>query len=264
MTHHERDLDRALAGKPHGEDVAPLAETAAGLRSAFAAEVPEARAESLFFTSAAGLRKRSPLFVRLLIPVLAVASVLAGLVLVSRSAVPGDSLYPVRGALKKVGLATAPVREIDREIRTARNLLTRAEFAVLDDPDRAEDLAHEAIDHLGDAWDLVEDLDPLDRTTRVTRIRALERRANAVIVQADIAEDRLDELDDDSSGKGSGGDDDGDDGDDDSSGSGSDDSGGDDDSSGSGSGGSDDDSGSGSSGSGSSGSGSGDDSSGKG
>jgi hypothetical protein len=257
MTHHERDLDRALAGKSHGKDVAPLAETAAGLRSAFAAEVPEARAESLFFTSGAGLRKRSPLIVRLLIPALAVASILAGLVLVSRNAVPGDSLYPVRGALKKVGLATAPVREIDREIRTARNLLIRAEFAVLDDPDRAGDLAHDAIDHLGDAWDLVEDLDPLDRTTRVTRIRVLERRANAVIVQADIAEDRLDELDDDNSGKGSGGDDDGDD---DNSGSGSDESGGDDDdSSGSGSGGSDDDSGSGSSGSGS-----GDDSSGKG
>jgi hypothetical protein len=256
MTDLERDLDRALAGKSHGKDVAPLTETAAELRSAFAAEVPEARAESLFFAYGASLRKRSPLIVRLLIPVLAVTSLLAGLVLVSRNAVPGDSFYEVRGALTKVGLATAPIREIDREIRAARNLLIRAETAVLVDPDRAEDFAHDAIDHLGDAWDLVEDLDRLDRATRIRRIRALEQRANAVIVRADIVEDRLDELDDDSSGKGSGGDDDGDD---DNSGSGSDDSGGDDDSSGSGSGGSDDDSGSGSSGSGS-----GDDSSGKG
>jgi uncharacterized membrane protein YgcG len=257
MTDLERDLDRALAGKSHGDDVAPLADTAEELRSAFAAEVPEARAESLFFTSGAGLRKRSPLSVRLLVPVIAVASVLAALVLVGRSAVPGDSFYPIRGALKQVGLASAPIREIDREIRSARNLLTRAEIVMLDDPDRAEDYAHEAIDHLGDAWDLVEDLEPGDRAARVTRIRALEQRASMVIFQAEVAEEQLDELDD-NSGKGSG-DDDGDD----SSGKGSDDSDGEDDSGSSGPGSGDDDGGSGSSGSGSSGSGSGD-SSGKG
>ncbi|MQB01228.1 MAG: hypothetical protein GEU78_13205 [Actinobacteria bacterium] len=187
MTTLERDLDRALAGKSHGDDVAPLAETAAELRSAFAAEVPEARAESLFFTSGAGLRKRSPLSVRLLITLIAVASVLAALILAGRSAVPGDSFYPIRGALKKVGLASAPIREIDREIRSARNLLTRAEIVMLDDPDRAEDLTHEAIGHLGDAWDLVEGLERGDRAARVTRIGGLEQRASMVIFQAEAA-----------------------------------------------------------------------------
>jgi hypothetical protein len=179
--------------------------------------------------------------------------------------VPGDSFYPVRGALTKVGLASAPVREANREIRVARNLLVRAETALLDDPDRAEDLAHEAIDHLGDAWDLIEDLDRADRAAAETRIRALEERASTVITQAEIAEDRLDDLEDDNSGSGSGSSGSGSD-DDDSSGSGSSGSGSDDDdSSGSGSSGSDsdddDNSGSGSSGSGS---GSDDDSSGSG
>ncbi|MQB02325.1 MAG: hypothetical protein GEU78_19215, partial [Actinobacteria bacterium] len=101
MTSLEKELDRALAGGPHGDDVAPQVETAWDLRSAFTVEAPEARSESLFFTSGAGLRKRSPLSMRLLVPLIAVASVLAGLVLVGRSAVPGDSFYPIRGALKK-------------------------------------------------------------------------------------------------------------------------------------------------------------------
>ena len=223
MTDPDKELDRALAGKPHGEEVAPLVETSERLRSAFAAEIPEARNESLLFTSAVGLRKRSPLFVRAMIPILAVASVLVAIVLVGRNAVPGDPFYPVRGALQKVRLASPPLREADREIRAARNLLVRAETALSTDPDRAEDLAHEAIDHLGDAWDLVEDLDAGDRAGRVGEIRLLEQRASTLIVQAEAIEDRLDELDDeDNSGPGSGSDDDSGSG---SSGSGSDDDG---------------------------------------
>lgn len=246
MTDVEKELDRALTGRSHRDDVAPLAETAAELRSAFAADVPEARAEFLFFTSAVGLRKRSPLILRWLVPAIAVGCVAAALVLVSRTAVPGDSLYPVRGVLKQVGLASAPTREVDREIRIASNLLSRAETALLVDPDRAEDLAHEAIDHLGDAGDLIEDLDDDDRAERLTTIGALGERASEIIVRAEIAEDRLEGADDDNSGPGSGDDDGGDD----NSGSGSDD-----DSSGPGSGGDDENSGSG----GGSGSGSGSD-----
>jgi hypothetical protein len=218
------------------------------------------------------------LILRLFVPAVAVVSLIVALILVSRNAVPGESLYPVRGALKKVGLATAPVKEVNREIRLARDLLISAE-AALDDPERATDLAFEAVSHLRDARELLGDLDPLDRARRDNRIDVLEQRAATVIAYAQAAD--LKDAGDDGSGSGSGDDDSdddnsgsgsGDDSDDDSSGPGSgDDSDGD--SSGSGSGDSDDDSsgpGSGddsdgdSSGSGSSGSGSGGDSSGEG
>jgi hypothetical protein len=270
MTDLERELEKALAGKSASDEVTPLSETAKELRAAFTVEAPEARSESILFTSAVGLRRRSPLLVRLLMPAVAVASVLVALFLAGRNALPGDSLYPVRGALKVVGLAEDTRREVQREIHRAQRLLGQAEGFLPADPDEAEDLASEAIDSLEDAKDLLEDVDAGRRSGFRQTINSLEVRARRLIAEAE----RIDDVDrdnsgpsssSDNSGPGGGGDDDnsgsgsdddnsgpgsGDDSDGDSSGSGSDDDSEDGDNSGSGSSGS---SASGSSGSGSEG-----------
>ena len=255
MNEREKDLQAA-----------ELADLARRLEAALDVEAPEARSEKALFVAGAGARARRSSWTAALFPATAAVAVLIAVALVSRTALPGQALYPVRKVLGGVGLAPSTAREARALLDDAEGLVVAAEGAAPSSPTRAQGLALEALSVLREAERLADELDG-ERTEAFDReIDALEDRAEEA---DDLADDTLDEREDaedrgdsgdDSSGPGSGGDDSSGPGSggDDSSGSGS----GGDDSSGSGSGG-DDSSGSGSGGGDdSSGSGSGDDSSG--
>lgn len=261
MNDHEKDL--------HAEELADLARR---LEAALEVETPEARSEkALFVAGVSGhARRRSP-WTAALVPATAAVAVLIALAVVSRGALPGQTLYPVRKVLGGVGLAPSTAGEVRVLLDEAAQLVNAAAGATVSAPVRAQELARRAMAKLEEADRLVAELDGERAEAFDREIDALEDRADAAYDEADdtlderedAAERREDEADD-SSGSGSGGDDGGDSsgrgsgGDDgDSSGSGSGDDSGGGDSSGSGSGGDDDDS----SGSGSGGD---DDSSGKG
>lgn len=266
MNEHEKEL--------HAEELADLARR---LEAALDVDAPEARSEKALFVAGVGARTRRSSWTAALVPATAAVAVLVALAVVSRGALPGQALFPVRKALDRVGLAPSTAGDVRELLDDAVRLVAAAEGAAPSSPERAQELAFEAQATLREAEELVDELDGDRAESFEDEIDALEDRAEAA---EEIADDTLDERAeagedegvDDSSGRGPGSGDDsrgrGSGGDDDSSGSGS----GDVDSSGSGSGddssgpGSDDSSGSGSGGDDSSGSGSGgdDDSSGKG
>jgi hypothetical protein len=255
-----------------------LADLARRLEAALDVETPDARSEKALFVAGAGTRARRSPWSAALVPATAAVAVLIVLGVVSRSALPGQTLYPVRKVLGGVGLAPSTAGEVRERIDRAERLVDDAAADVVSSPDRAMDLALRAISVLDEAERLADEVDGSRKDALDAEIDALEDRADAAY---DEAEDNLEERerevedgddptgsgsgddssgsgsgddssgsgsgDDDSSGSGSGGDDSGDDDDSSGSGSGGDD-GDDDDSSGSGSGGDDDSSGSGSGG----------------
>ncbi|MDQ3951721.1 MAG: hypothetical protein M3279_01975 [Actinomycetota bacterium] len=239
-----------------------LADLARRLERALEVEAPDARREKALFVAGAGARARRSPWTAALVPATAAVALLVALAVVSRTALPGQTLYPVRKVLGGVGLAPSTAREVRSHVDEAEELVTAAAASAVSEPARAQDLAQEAMGVLAEAEELVNELDGERADAFDREIDTLEERAKAAYDEAD---DTLDEREEeaesredrgDSGGRGSGG------GDDDSSGPGS----GDDDSSGSGSGGGNDDSsgpGSGRDDSSSSGSG-GDDSSGPG
>lgn len=267
MNEDERDLT--------AEELADLARR---LEAALEVEAPDARSQKALFVAGAGARARRSSWTAALVPATAAVAVLIALAVVSRSAVPGQALFPVRQALDRVGLAPSTTGEVRGLLDDAERLVTGAEGAVASAPTDAQELALRARATLEKAEELVDEMDGERADAFDREIDALDDRADDAYDAADDtidereeAEDDENEIRDDSSGRGSGGDDDSSgsgSGEDDSNGPGSGDdsiSGSDDGGSGSGSG-SDDSSGSGSGGD-SSGSGSGsgsDDSSGPG
>lgn len=262
MNEREKDL--------HAEELADLARR---LEGALDVEAPDARSEKALFVAGVGSRRarRSP-WPAALVPATAAVAVLVVLAVVSRTALPGQALYPVRQVLGNVGLAPSTAREARVLLDEAEQLVVEAEGATLSAPTRAQDLARRALAKLEEAEELAGELDGARAESFDRSIDALADRADDAYDAADDTLDEREEAEDDSTGSGSD-DSSGPGSDDDSSGSGSGGgvdssapgSGGDD-SSGSGSGGEDDSSGSGSGGDDSSGSGSGGggDSSGKG
>ena len=215
----ERKLDRVLRGNPAADpETAALAETAGRLEHELDADVPDAeRQRALFVAGVRGAKRPFPLL-RVVVPAMGVVGLFL-LALLSRGAVPGDALYPMREALHSVGLAPSPLREINDRIDTADELLDAAERTTSDA--NAEEAALDAIHELGEARDLLSELNANVRNERTAEIALLEARAIAVIQGLD------EETSGDNSGPGSG-----DDADDDTSGPG----GGDTDNSGPGSG----------------------------
>ena len=276
----EDEFDKMLSSNSAAEDAETreLTDLARELEGAFAVESPSAHRERALFVTGVGARKRGFPWMRVLAPASA-AVVLLAFLTVGRDAGPGDTLYAVRQALSRVGLAPSAAEQADRRIADAKSRVEDAETALAADGKKlAKQDARRAMVLLAEARALLEDAGSGELAERRARIRRIESRALRVMYAAvfSATEDALDNQDDDdpgdddNSGPGSGDSD----GDDDNSGSGSDDSGGDDDNSGSGSDdsdGDDDSSGSGSDDSGdddNSGSGSddsgGDDSSGSG
>jgi hypothetical protein len=234
MSGRERELERALTkfDRTGDEELDALVDTAEDLTNRFAAQTPGRPEARAMFIEGVGARKRS-IMSSLALPGLAVVILLLALAVFGRSALPGESLYPVRNVLRSAGLAEAPDEDIKREIDDAVLSIGRARVASERDLPLAERLAVAALMSLGRAEGYLDEVGAADRALYEDRIDSLRLRAIALI-RATLDED-------DNSGPGSG---------DDNSGPGSDDSGSDDsgDSSGSGS----DDSGSGdSSGSGS-------------
>ena len=240
-----------------------LADLARRLETALDVDAPAARSEKALFVAGIGANKRSRGFGPL-VPALAAVVLLVAIGIMSRTAQPGQALFPVRKALDKVGLAPSATNEIRDLLDRAERIVVQAESSATSAPTRVEALVHEVWAVLDEADELVGDLDSDRRGPYEREIDVLEERAEAAEDRADETIDAREEAEEeagDSSGSGPGS------GGDDSSGSGS---GADDDSSGRGSGSDDGSSGSGSgsddsSGSGSgSGSGGGDDSSGSG
>lgn len=291
----ERELDKALRTGEGAEDprLTDLVRQADQLETELAHEAPSGGRERAVFIQGVALRHRRFLGLRILAPAVVVLTALVAVGGFSRSALPGDTLYPMRQALASVGLAPSSTEEAERRLDAAERALDLANLKVASDPLEAEELSLGAITSVRQAERLLEDVDTergddlLDRADdledrSLNILERLEERRERAAERAEQRQDRLEEAaeednsgpgggDDDNSGPGSG-DDDGDDnsgpgsgddgGGDDSSGPGSGDDGGGDDSSGSGSGGDGDtdSSGSGSGGDGdSSGSGSGGD-----
>ncbi|MGH2808106.1 MAG: hypothetical protein ACRDKT_12625 [Actinomycetota bacterium] len=258
-----RALDRALAGETgHGEPDGLLA-TASELRGAFDFDIPSASRERAMFVSGVGTRHHRLNPLRLFVPAVAFLALVLLAYLGGRTALPGDSLYPVRKALGSVGLAQSALEEIDARIGEATSLVSEAEQSLVESPGTSLRLAVRALEELGPAIDLLDELTGTELATREGEIEGLESRAVDVIgLVAQPGNDRG-EGDDNSgpgssggdddrsgsnSGSGSGGDDDDNsgpgDGDDDNSGPGSGDGDADDDNSGPGGGDDDDRSGS--------------------
>jgi hypothetical protein len=265
VTRREKELSRALDGfeKTGDLELDSMIDAADDLAEKLAASTPANPVGRAMFIEGVAARKRS-FMSSLVAPGMAVVALLIVIALFGRSALPGESLYPVRNVLRSAGLASAPTGELQSELDDARLFLTRARSAYERDEDEGERLVIAALMSLGRAEGYLDDVGTADRVTFESRIDSLRTQAVSLIHIGDEldADDNGGRSGDDNSGRGS--DDSG--SDDDSSGSGSEGSS-DDDSSGSGSGGSDDDSsgsGSDNSGSGSDNSGSGSDSSGSG
>ena len=249
-----RELDDTLSGRavPEDPEVQSLATTATRLEQTFDFDAPNATRERAMFVSAVAARHSGFHPARLIAPAIALAAVIALIFTAGRTALPGESLYPVRKALGTVGLAKSTLEEVDSRIDRASRLVSEAEVEQEDNPGTALRLAVLAFRELGPATDLIEDLEGDARDTRMEAIAELEGRAVDIIMEVgDADEDQqpegVEDENDDNSGpsdnSGSGSDDSGSGSD--NSGSGSDDSGGGD-NSGSGSDDSTDNSGSGS------------------
>lgn len=239
MNDREKDL--------HAEELADLARR---LEAALEADAPEARREKALFVAGVGARgTRRSAWGAALVPATAAVAVLIVLGVVSRTALPGQALYPVRKVLGGVGLAPSTARETGVLVDAAERLVVAAEGATVSAPTTAQDLARRALAKLEEAERLAGELDGARAEAADREIDALEDRADDAYDAADDTLDQREDAEEDDNGSGGSGSGSGSGGDGDSSGSGS---GGDssgsgsrDDSSGSGSGGDGDSSGKG-------------------
>ena len=179
----ELELDRALSGWPvEDPTVADLSDLASRVQHWLGAEPPPARRQRALFTGGvvAAHRARPS---RALKFAMAAAALLITLGWVSGNALPGDTLYPVRNVLEKVGLAQSALEEIDELTDRARIKVESAESTLDERPALAERLAGDAISDLNDATRLLAEVgEQTDR--RSALIAGLELRATRVIERA--------------------------------------------------------------------------------
>ena len=249
----ERALDDALRSgeTPSDPEVASLAGGADVVRRHLAVPAPDSIRERALFVHGIAARRPAFLPLRFVMPAAIVIGGILAVVGFGRTALPGQTLYPVREALASVGLARTAEEDIDRRLTSARENLAEARSAGLGDPASAQVLVLAAIGDLERARTLTEELPRAERPALLVTIANLEERAVDMLVRIDEGPEAEDEdRGEDNSGPGS-----------DNSGPGSDDS---DDNSGPGSDDSDDNSGPGSDDSGSGSDDSGDDDSGSG
>lgn len=241
MKRRYRELDDAIAGAGDGDDaeINALTDTAHLLERTLDAESPYAARERAFFIEAVAARTRRRGFWATIGPVLAGAAVVGAFGFAARSALPGEQIYPLRKAIAAVGLAESSNEEITTRLERSRTAVNSAEELIGRAPERARELAIDAVVELRLIERLLSDVGIVRRTTVQDELESLERRAAAVISASFSEEDSSgpsgDDADD-SSGPGGDNDSSGPGGDDDSSGPGSGDDSSDDDNSGSGSG----------------------------
>ena len=180
----ERKLDRALGGGKEADDprVTSLLQQADEVQETLRRQTPPTPRERSLFIQSIGTRRKRLAPLRALAPV---AVVIAGLLAIAgfgRTALPGDTLYPVREALASVGLARTPVDEADRRIDDAEEALEDAELIILRSPGEARSQTLDAIVDLGRAKRLLGDVNAEQRRPLLVRVDKAEDRAVALLV----------------------------------------------------------------------------------
>lgn len=194
----ERTLDRALSNGRAADDteIAALVAVARELERSLAVDPASFARGRAMFVAGVGSRRTTTKWFRWFVPALAMSLVVA-VGYLGRVALPGDGLYPVRQFLNFVGLATSPWQSVDNEIDAGARLVGGAETALaLEDLAVAEERAHQAIAHLDDALEQLEEFGgSADKVSRVLQVTALLDRAEEVIAAVESAEDRTDPSD---------------------------------------------------------------------
>jgi hypothetical protein len=153
----------------------------------------------MFVGALAGRRATAaPALPRILVPALALSTLLLFLGMMAQTSLPGDVLWPVRRSLYQAGVFTAPQEAIEEHLARARDLLSSARAAA---PGPARRLALRALTELGTARPLLRQLEPSQRGAATARIARLENGAVAALAGGEGEEG---EGGDDSSGPGSG------------------------------------------------------------
>jgi hypothetical protein len=183
----ERELDDVLQGRTvsRSQEVESLFRVA----SLFAGQTPDlADAPNglrSLFAQAIGTR-RSMGWLRFLPPAILTAAVLVILLLLGRTAVPGEAFYPVRQALRSVGLAPASVEEIDDLLAAAQVQLANAEEIDGLAQQRARRLALNSVRLLGGAEQLLEDIDDeAQAESRYAALSSLLGKAQDILLEDD-------------------------------------------------------------------------------
>jgi hypothetical protein len=187
----ERELDDVLQGRTaaRSQEVEALFRAA----SHFADQTPDLidapNGLRALFTQAIDTR-RSAGWLRFLAPATVTTAVLVILLLLGRTAVPGEAFYPVRQALRSVGLAPASIEEIDDLLARAQVQLANAEE--IDDiaQQRARSLALNSARLLGGAEQLLEDVDDEDEAeSRYAALSSLLDKTQSILLEDDVLTD---------------------------------------------------------------------------
>ncbi|HYI43929.1 MAG TPA: hypothetical protein VE174_00510, partial [Actinomycetota bacterium] len=133
-------LDKALSGSAVADPaIARLVEAADRLRVGFDPDVPDFRAQRAAFVQAVGGERKTWGWIRFFGPATVTAIALIVAVMLGRTALPGETFYPVRQALRAVGLAPFSMSEIDEQIAHAKQLLAQAEGLKNHDSEQARE-----------------------------------------------------------------------------------------------------------------------------
>ena len=180
-------LDQALsvATAPTDADIAGLIAVAERLKESLSPEIPVMATERAIFVQAVRGANRRFGWVRFFGPATVTAAVILLAFLLGRSALPGQAFYPVRQALRAVGLAPFSVEEIDEQIATARDLLEQAETVQSDNPGRARALAFEAVKVLGFVEQVLPEVSSDRADERLPEVRSLLRKAETILVTSE-------------------------------------------------------------------------------
>ena len=185
MSRRVKELDRALSAgtAPSDEELARMVEMGDQIRDAYEGFTPPHSAERAMFIRAVTDGASDHGWSRFLAPVTVTAVLLLGVLLVGRTSLPGDTLYPVREVLRNVGLAPASIEEIQTFLDDADRLLDRAEIIVADNPEAAERFAFEATRVLGMAEGAIDELE-VDEQAQVTEeLEEHLARAEAILTE---------------------------------------------------------------------------------
>ena len=180
-----KELDRALEGAslPTDEELAALFEMGQEIRSAYSAFTPEHHAQRVMFVQAVADRSRAT-WSRFVVPAAVTAVLLIGVLFVGRTALPGETFYPIREVLRTVGLAPASTEEVERFLTLADRLLDRAEAVAARSPEASERLAFAASRIIGSAEATFAELDIDDQAALADELADLIARAEAILTEA--------------------------------------------------------------------------------
>ena len=157
----------------------PISELGRKLRDHLEIEPPNRSAARTMFIAAVAARRRRPAW-RVLAPVALGLVLLTSLGAVARTALPGQTLYPIREVLHSVGLAPSIAHEVAHRLDTAR--------AALNEGEEPAD-AQEAIAALASARELLGEVSGTERSDLASEMEELEQEALGLLALDDAAAD---------------------------------------------------------------------------